>query len=120
MARRTNVNEEPYAGFIPPSQIDQCKPTNMFYTADSKCKRYFCAVCGDCHPVNSSRCQRITEWLTGTTMPDALYRSREANIIDEFTQLRFKEVRRVDDNPCVIADARIEQMKKKANALHTC
>ncbi|KAF7259430.1 hypothetical protein EG68_03327 [Paragonimus skrjabini miyazakii] len=120
MARRVGVNEEPYNGFLPPSQIPQLNPTNMYYTTDSRCKRYFCAVCGDCHPVNMDCTQRISEWLTGTTMPDALHRSLEANIIDDYTQTRFKQVRQVDNSPCTITYKENERRKKEANALNLC
>ncbi|TPP59956.1 hypothetical protein FGIG_02880 [Fasciola gigantica] len=120
MARRVNVNDEPYAGFLPESQIPQCLPNNMFFTADSRCKRYFCAICGECHPVNANQTQRLTEWLNGTTLPDALHRSTEANIIDSYTQMRFKLARESDNHPCTTAYQAIKKVKERANALHSC
>ncbi|KAA0201192.1 hypothetical protein FBUS_09859 [Fasciolopsis buskii] len=120
MARRVNVNDEPYAGFLPESQIPQCLPNNIYYTTDSRCKRYFCAVCSDCHPVNVDETQRLTEWLTGRTLPDALHRSKEADIIDNYTQMRFKLAREIDNHPCTITYHAIKEVKEKANALHSC
>ncbi|GAA50194.1 hypothetical protein CSKR_105086 [Clonorchis sinensis] len=120
MARRIRVNQEPYNGFLPPSQIPQLNPVNTYYTTDSRCKRYFCAVCGDCHPVNTDCTQRITEWLTGTTLPDSLHRSLEANIIDSYTQMRFKKAKQVEKSACDIVYMESERRKNEANALSPC
>ncbi|VDP20861.1 unnamed protein product [Echinostoma caproni] len=120
MARRINVNEEPYAGFLPETQIPQCNPTNTFHTTDARCKRYCCAVCGECHPVTASQTQRLTEWLTGVSLPDALHRSTEAKLIDDYTQTRFRQAREIDNNPCTIAQRAIDKINKSANAFHPC
>ncbi|CAH8851380.1 unnamed protein product [Trichobilharzia szidati] len=122
MTRRVDVNSEPYAAYLAPSQIPQINPTNVFYTTDGQCKRYYCAVCGECHPVNTHRTQRLTEWLTGTTLPDALHRSSEAKIIDDFTQLRFHQARTSnnDDHPCTITERMLNQARLKEKSFKPC
>ncbi|CAH8620824.1 unnamed protein product [Dicrocoelium dendriticum] len=120
MAHSTSTNCGPYDGYIPASQLPHRNQKNMFYVTDSRCKRYFCAVCGDCHPVQNDCAQRVTEWLTGTTLPDALHRSLEASIVDNYTYMRFKEARRVDDNPCSVLYEESERRKRAAKALTEC
>ncbi|KAF8560806.1 hypothetical protein P879_08640 [Paragonimus westermani] len=120
MARLVGENDETYDGFLAPDQTPQRNLTNMYHTTDSRCKRYFCAVCRDCHSVDTDCTQRITEWLTGTTMSDALHRSLEANMIDDYTLTRFKQVRQVDNTARTFGYKENESRKKEASALTLC
>ncbi|KAK4470957.1 hypothetical protein MN116_006463 [Schistosoma mekongi] len=73
-------------------QDHQCIPHSIpyFYTTGTglECRRYYCQVCGPLARSNLKNgsvnikhagvLQRQLDWITGTTLPDALTRSREA------------------------------------------
>ncbi|VEL31990.1 unnamed protein product [Protopolystoma xenopodis] len=65
----------------------------MFYTNSHRCKRYGCAVCGGINPANNRPVVRVTEWVTGTTLADALFHANETYVIDDFTERRCRALR---------------------------
>lgn len=73
--------------------IEYYEPTTLFYTTRTgmESRRFFDAVNGELHPTHSSHGQRVLEYITGTSLPDALARSREAYIIDEKVQREHME-----------------------------
>ena len=68
--------------------IDYYEPRTLFYTTRTgmESRRMFDAVNGELHRTHTSHGQRVLEFITGTTLPDALARSREAYIADEKVQ----------------------------------
>ncbi|CAH8526236.1 unnamed protein product [Schistosoma turkestanicum] len=93
-----NANE-PYVAYLTDGEIDdlhqsitcpQCIPN--FYTTRTglECRRHFCEVCGrlaksnlKTGPLNvkyAGVLQRQSDWISSTTMPDALKQSRDAMI----------------------------------------
>ncbi|CAH8589931.1 unnamed protein product [Heterobilharzia americana] len=98
---RCEINsDEAYLAYLTQGQIDELyqshedhrcvpPPPPQFYTTRTglECRRYFCQVCGPLAKTNlktGPSCvknigtlQRRLDWITGTTLPDALTRSRE-------------------------------------------
>ncbi|VDD74476.1 unnamed protein product [Mesocestoides corti] len=83
-------------GFTFKEQLAQTKPKNAFYTTEfgTKCHRYYCAACGECHPMNECASRRLVEHITGTGLPDAAFRASEAYVIDDYVQGKFQVERR--------------------------
>ncbi|KAF5405862.1 hypothetical protein PHET_00584 [Paragonimus heterotremus] len=100
MARRTGLLEEPYDAYLTNRQISEVyklvrdqyhrqPPAPQFYGTRTgmTCRRYLCNVCGplsngnlhcgDIRTRETGRLQRKLEWITGTTLPDALIRARQ-------------------------------------------
>ncbi|CAH8853033.1 unnamed protein product [Trichobilharzia szidati] len=103
MARYEVDSEEAYTAYLSGQQVDelyrskedhQCipPPPPQFYTTRSglTCRRYYCQVCGPLARTNLKtgpacikyigKLQRQMDWISGTTLPDALTRSREAMV----------------------------------------
>ncbi|CAH8583799.1 unnamed protein product [Schistosoma rodhaini] len=99
MTRSTINRDESYLGYLTERQIGELYqlPTDHqsvphFYTTQTglECRRYFCEVCGPLARSNlktgstnikhAGALQRQLDWIAGTTLPDALTRSREAMI----------------------------------------
>nr|CAH8857827.1 unnamed protein product [Trichobilharzia regenti] len=101
MTRCEVDSEEAYSAYLSGQQVDelyqfnsdQCRPLPpppQFYTTRSglTCRRYYCQVCGPLARTNLKtgpacikyigKLQRQMDWISGTTLPDALTRSREA------------------------------------------
>ncbi|THD28750.1 hypothetical protein D915_000385 [Fasciola hepatica] len=115
MARRSGTETESYAAYLSRGEVDDLysklrdratnhssllAPPPQFYTTNSgmKCCRYCCSVCGPkakvnwCHGAPAQLAagheQRNLEWISGTTLPDALSRARTAQMIrDDFLQI---------------------------------
>ncbi|PAA61838.1 hypothetical protein BOX15_Mlig022973g1 [Macrostomum lignano] len=89
MAKKTGRDTEPYTGFVEDPQLEfYGPPKSLFYTTSSgmQCKRYYCSTCGPLHRVQQCSSQRTMEYMNGTTLPDALWKSRQAYRIDEAVQ----------------------------------
>ncbi|TGZ68603.1 hypothetical protein CRM22_004169 [Opisthorchis felineus] len=101
MTRRNGLTEEAYACYLTEQEIakvfrlirDGAKPSlstappPQFYGTGCgrKCRRYFCTVCGSLATTNVhsgqgqqfGREQRAVDWLSGTTLPDAMTRAQQ-------------------------------------------
>ena len=92
MSHRSGRDAEPNTAYVNPILIDFYKPQSLYYTTRSEleCRRFFCSVCGEMHPANVHHGQRVMEWITGTTLPDALSNASEAKKIDDMVQARYQ------------------------------
>ncbi|GAA51118.1 hypothetical protein CSKR_109125 [Clonorchis sinensis] len=103
MTRRDGLTEESYACYLTESEIAKVyrlirggakpplstapPPPPQFYGTcyGRKCRRYFCTVCGSLattnlhggHGQKYGREQRAVDWLSGTTLPDAITRAQQ-------------------------------------------